>query len=1230
MNSDGAVATNGAVKLETNGTSVLAAEESSTPSNPTNRTNGASVNGTDSAAPVNGVQDQPLQGQQTQNHQQYKTQKLQKSATQPPPLAPDSNNPPNQNPQVHGTPICVQTNPDTAPYRQLKVEDALEYLDKVKKQFGHIPEIYNRFLDIMKNFKAQAIDTPGVIGQVSKLFQGHNNLILGFNTFLPPGFKIELPHAPPQMPGGHSQQLMQPIPPRYPPQLMGNMNNQVVTSGTGAIQPPPPAFDKAVTYVTRIKERFSDDKSGTYKAFLDILHTYQREQRSIKDVLDKVADLFKHHPDLLEEFTYFLPDAVQDEAKVRLQRAARQIRARMGKAAKRGKDRRRRRKHLDDGYHLPEPERRFFQRVKSSIGKDQWGEFIKCLELYCQEVVKRQELLDLVSDLFRGKSAGLFDQFKRVLVERGVVETPMEEVWFSMPLSEIDFNNCHSCTPSYRALPAGYPIPACSDRTPEMMPLFNDCWVSVPTGSEDFAFKNSRKNAYEEALFRCEDERYEIDMVIEANLATIRLLEPLAEDVKKLREEHKAKGGADQIQYRLDRRSLSVTHLKAIGRIYADHGHEILELLRKNPAGAIPIILKRLKQKNVEWRRVRKELDKGWREVLKKNYTKSLDHRSFYFRQQDKKGVTTKYLLSDIKSKSDRQDKRRRREQRRAAGQDTDLDGESSAMDVDNTDEEVNSNTDGESSNAKVIAAVAVNNKEETLVNDGSICSEHEKPHICLKFSDVSLHRDLYALLRHGTLKSGSLDRDAKKRVAILWRSFLQPMLGIPKEVIDDEYAIAIGSAKSLEKKKINVGGLAIGKTVETPYGSGTVKGGRWTDISNGIIEVELCFGVAYMNKKNVREEDCGDAMDVENSGDDTFVASASDASETDDAMTLSEKEEREAWAKNQENFAQRRSFYCGSTLYLFARMYHVLYDRVLKAKQLCSEQRRSSRNFVLHPVEELQSSAWQAKHEHSSSTDYSAFLSLTCNLLDGTIGTTRFEELLQESMGTGSFLLFTIDKVVQAVLKQLHTLANNAKVIDRINLCLSECMILQHDDNETYRIKAEALLEQQEEDSYRVDVCDGIPAKEGEKRVDDDAELIKQKVKAGLPPPLPDTMGPKFGWKEVPSLMMWYKPFVSNRRPKTKVKKVTKSNDEEEKATTTTREEKKEKEEKALLTFGSKDSKGSSGGDNEEEEESMVTGSQSSTTTGRSRGRRSARRSQEAEKEKKPPAKRGRSRRGK
>ncbi|KMU86686.1 paired amphipathic helix protein Sin3a [Coccidioides immitis H538.4] len=43
----------------------------------------------------------------------------------------------------------------------------------------------------MKDFKSQAIDTPGVIQRVSTLFNGHPTLIQGFNTFLPPGYRIE-------------------------------------------------------------------------------------------------------------------------------------------------------------------------------------------------------------------------------------------------------------------------------------------------------------------------------------------------------------------------------------------------------------------------------------------------------------------------------------------------------------------------------------------------------------------------------------------------------------------------------------------------------------------------------------------------------------------------------------------------------------------------------------------------------------------------------------------------------------------------------------------------------------------------------------------------------------------------------------------------------------------------------------------------------------------------------
>lgn len=93
-----------------------------------------------------------------------------------------------------------------------------------------------------------------------------------------------------------------------------------------AQQQQPPAhraveFDHAIMYVTNIKKRFANQPI-TYHTFLEILHTYQKEQRGIKEVLEQVSSLFADHPDLLREFTFFLPDAVQEQAKERLSRAA--------------------------------------------------------------------------------------------------------------------------------------------------------------------------------------------------------------------------------------------------------------------------------------------------------------------------------------------------------------------------------------------------------------------------------------------------------------------------------------------------------------------------------------------------------------------------------------------------------------------------------------------------------------------------------------------------------------------------------------------------------------------------------------------------------------------------------------------------------------------------------------------------------------------------------------------
>ncbi len=326
-------------------------------------------------------------------------------------------------------------------FRQLKVEDALLYLEQVKSQFNEHPAVYNQFLDIMKEFKAQSINTSQVIRRVSQLFQGHKGLILGFNTFLPPGYKIELrdggmtagysapgeafaalPSASTQAQPAQSLAQQPPPQPQSMPATVGIMQQHTANShpaqprtahpapypqhqphhaaiphhmqhpqsrlpGPGRTQPdalhrqtmhgstalaqhgapmplpavpapraPGPAdvqlgprhqplptegikptiaadgaatlaggfgatggpapteagkpieFDQAVSYVNKIKSRFSDDEA-VYKRFLDILQTYQKEQRTIKQVYKQVSELFRDHPDLLNEFSHFLPEA---------------------------------------------------------------------------------------------------------------------------------------------------------------------------------------------------------------------------------------------------------------------------------------------------------------------------------------------------------------------------------------------------------------------------------------------------------------------------------------------------------------------------------------------------------------------------------------------------------------------------------------------------------------------------------------------------------------------------------------------------------------------------------------------------------------------------------------------------------------------------------------------------------------------------------------------------------
>jgi paired amphipathic helix protein Sin3a len=143
---------------------------------------------------------------------------------------------------------------------------------------------------------------------------------------------------------------------------------------------------------------------------------------------------------------------------------------------------------------------------------------------------------------------------------------------------------------------------------------------------------------YEESLFKCEDDRFELDMLIETNASSVRVIEPLMEEAVNSRGNKVSISGLKPI------------HMKAIERVYGDHGTEIVEHIKRAPRVALNVVLPRLRQKDDEWRKARRDMNKIWREVYKDNYYKSLDHRSFYFKQVDKKGLSPKAFIQEMRS----------------------------------------------------------------------------------------------------------------------------------------------------------------------------------------------------------------------------------------------------------------------------------------------------------------------------------------------------------------------------------------------------------------------------------------------------------------------------------------------------------------------------------------------------------------------------------------------------
>ena len=170
---------------------------------------------------------------------------------------------------------------------------------------------------------------------------------------------------------------------------------------------------------------------------------------------------------------------------------------------------------------------------------------------------------------------------------------------------------------SYRIVPPRQQAQKCSGKTDLCREVINTTLRSFPSYTSETEIKSLyQKNAGEEALSRCEDEMYEMDILLETVRRFIAILDEFYENNSEDDSVDFSKHGINECIYR-----------ELLCKIYGERGAEMFDVLKKTPQKCLLIIKQRLEQKQMEWREIQGEWCQIWKKVQEKNYHRSLESR---------------------------------------------------------------------------------------------------------------------------------------------------------------------------------------------------------------------------------------------------------------------------------------------------------------------------------------------------------------------------------------------------------------------------------------------------------------------------------------------------------------------------------------------------------------------------------------------------------------------------
>ena len=288
-------------------------------------------------------------------------------------------------------------------------------------------------------------------------------------------------------------------------------------------------------------------------------------------------------------------------------------------------------------------------------------------------------------------------------------------------------------------------------------------------------------------------------------------------------------------------------------------------------------------------------------------------------------------------------------------------------------------------------------------------------PHVSCGFGERSIHKDIWSILCFAV--ENSSDEETAEKVANFWAKFVHPMFGMPKSWLHEDKS----PRKSLVEDDVNPAtaedAIPVDTKVMTPWGLGVVK--KPYEPSTARYSIQLEWGIASLPPKHVSLETAFASTD----------ASSKPLTVMKDAETVEDSTE----------VGVSDTYYGPVPVYLFFRLYHILFKRLERTKVTCENPDIKNRKIHKHPLDRTDeekdtlSYSGELLSPAARKNGYDMVLALIFSLLQGTLDSSKFEDECRNLMGSASYFLYTIERLIQGIVKQLLLVVSDTKAMETI-----------------------------------------------------------------------------------------------------------------------------------------------------------------------------------------------------